>query len=101
MTTIIEQKDGRLLLNGKLNFATVVPVRELGMSFIDGFLQSTIVFDFSEAVISDNAALALFTAWLRYAASKGKKIRFANIPQQLQDMLELTGLNAIIQIEKK
>jgi phospholipid transport system transporter-binding protein len=90
-------KDGNsILISGVLSFATVSALRDQGNQ-----LQKNIqnpVFDFKEVTRSDSAALALLTAWARYARALGKTADFINIPPELMDIACLSRLDKVLSL---
>ena len=84
-------------VSGELSFATVPELNRRGCVLIKQSLNPA--FDLSKVTFSDNAGVALLVAWVRYAKSKGKKISFINLPQQLLDLVGASGLKDVLSLE--
>ncbi len=97
--TVIKADNGNAEVSGELCFATVSMLRPLGIKLLatHPYLQ----FDFQKVVRSDSSALALLTAWMRYAKKNHKTIEFINLPVQLLEMAQLSRLDKILPVGKK
>ncbi|HVV68789.1 MAG TPA: STAS domain-containing protein [Gammaproteobacteria bacterium] len=100
MTTAAEvkiSKDGKcILVGGVLSFATVGVLRDQGNQLQEKL--QTPVFDFKEVIRADSSALALLTAWARYARGSGKTADFINIPPHLMDIACLSRLDKVLSL---
>ncbi len=93
----ISQNGTRIQVSGVLSFATVPTLRDQGIQLLKNVTEP--LFDFKEVTRSDSAALALLTAWARYAHSLGKSASFINIPPQLMDIARLSRLDKILSLQ--
>jgi anti-anti-sigma factor len=94
MNSIEVSDTNNINVNGELSFATAAELNRRGCVFIKQSFSP--VFDLSRVTFSDNSSVALLVAWIRYAKSKGKKISFINLPKQLLDLIEASGLRDIL-----
>lgn len=60
----------------------------------DGQIQ----FDLSGLTAVDSAAVATMLAWQRAARGKGKSLLFANIPANLQSLVDLYGVTELLHL---
>lgn len=54
--------------------------------------------DVSGLVGGNSAALALLMAWFREANAQGKELVFTAIPAELEKIIELSGMSAVLPI---
>lgn len=90
--------EGRVCLQGDLNFSNTPQVEKLGCKIIDK--NPALIFDLRQVTSSDNSCLALLTAWARYAKHQHKSISFTNITKQVLDLMRVSGLVDLLPIEK-
>jgi phospholipid transport system transporter-binding protein len=97
MSAIEVNSSGQFLVIGELSFNSVPDLNLRGCHLIAASPQP--VFDFSNVSASDNAGIALLLSWTRYARDMGKVVWFINLPSQLADIIEASGLKAILPIQ--
>lgn len=54
-------------------------------------------FDFADVTAVDSAAIATMLAWQRAARKAGKVLAFRNLPANLQSLVKLYGVGALLQ----
>lgn len=89
----IVEKDNRLLVSGELNFATVMDLWNKSLPLFTR--QSQLTIDLSQVTTSNSAGLALLIEWLKLAKNEKKTLKFVNIPQQLQTLADVAGVELI------
>ena len=77
-------------VTGALTFETVPGLYQSSSSWFAGTGDLTI--DLAQVTRADSAGLALLIEWLRRAQSANRKLRFANIPAQVQTLIRINGL---------
>lgn len=77
-------------VSGMLTFDTVPGLYRTSDSWFAGGAE--IVIDLAQVARADSAGLALMIEWLRRARVAGGKLRFANIPAQVQTLIRVNGL---------
>ena len=82
--------DGQFRVSGDLDFHTVPQVWKSSLSLFNGHKSLTI--DLSGVSRSNSAGLGLLIEWMRYAGSRGSTIKFLNLPEQMQQVAELCGV---------
>jgi len=87
--------DTRCEVIGNMIFNTVPTLLDQSMKRIRAS-GSDLVVDLDKVSHADSAGLALMLEWLRLAKAASKKLSFVNIPPQLLNLTEITGLNHII-----
>jgi phospholipid transport system transporter-binding protein len=90
---VIRRQDGRLLVSGPVTLANVAGLLEEGRRHLAEGVRSV---DFGEVTEMDSAALALCLAWLRDARAAGNAITFANLPDSLQTIARLYGVDKLL-----
>lgn len=77
-------------LAGPLTFDSVPSIYAASRTWFAGAQAITI--DLADAGAADSAGLALLIEWMRTARKAGTRLRFANIPAQMQDLIRVNGL---------
>ena len=90
---MIRREEGRIVLSGPLTLANVAQVLEEGRRHLaDG----AAIVDLAEVSELDSSALALLLAWMREAKAAGRAIAFANLPESLQTIARLYGVQDLL-----
>ena len=84
---------GRWRVSGALSMDTVEAV--LAASTSIGLPEDGVV-DLTEVDRVDSAGVALLLAWARRAASEGRKIGFAGIPESMRSLARLYGVEELL-----
>ncbi len=83
---------GKYRVSGQLTFDTVPDVSSTGsIALVEG---AEIEVDLGSVARADSAGLALLVEWQSEARSRGAHVRFLNLPQQLQALIRVAGLEA-------
>ncbi len=97
-SSIIKQStDGVLFPTGKLTFVTVAFLWESSKPMLDS-AASPIRFDLKSVTQSDSAGVALLIAWVRYARTQNKETHLMNLPEQMQAIIKVSGLNEVLPV---
>jgi len=90
------QREGTTLkLSGPVTLANVAQVLEEGLQQIrDG--AHTI--DLREVTELDSSLLAMLLAWLREAKRRNSEVAFANLPQGLETIAQLYGVEGLLPV---
>jgi anti-anti-sigma factor len=96
MNAIEISDDGRIIVRGELDFATVPELDKRGRVLIKK--SQNLFFDLSQVTASDNSGVALLISWARCAKSVGKKVSFINLPKQLLALIAASGLEKVLPI---
>jgi phospholipid transport system transporter-binding protein len=91
----IQAKDSQFILSGELSFANVMVVYQQSFSLFANAPELHIDFDGLKS--NDSSGLALMIEWLKYAESQHKPIYFHRIPPYLMALIQVSGLNKLIQ----
>ena len=84
----------RWVLSGEIDFDSVPSLlTHPGANMVRG---SNVRVDLAEVTRVDSAGLAMMVEWLREAQDKGLGISFNNVPEQLQSMARICGLEEIL-----
>ena len=95
---VIELTKGNgLMLSGELTFDTVNSVRQQGMGLLSS--DGPDIIDLKGVTHSDSAGIALLLEWLREAKRLNKHIHFINMPQQMQAIAKVSGLQELLPVQ--
>jgi phospholipid transport system transporter-binding protein len=90
---VIRREDGRIVLSGPVTLANVAQVLEEGRRHLAEGIGTV---DLAQVTELDSSALALLLAWLREAKAAGRTIVFANLPESLQTIARLYGVQDLL-----
>lgn len=93
--SISQQDDDSYLVNGELNMQSV-PALLQEVEPILGRGQGEVCFDLQGVSRSDSAGLALLVECLQVARQRQRKVTFRNLPQQLRDIAQVSGLEELL-----
>jgi anti-anti-sigma regulatory factor len=95
----IQARNGRYDLSGPVDYTTAVQAREDVEKLIDA-QEGTLVLGLSEATEGSTIMVALMMGWVRYARRADRTIEFKDLPPKLAQLLDFTGLDAVLPIGK-
>jgi len=88
------RRDGRrMIVGGPVTLANVRRVVEDGRRQIDEGVRTV---DLSEVTDMDSSLLAALLAWLRHARARQQEITFAELPESLQRISRLYGVDGLL-----
>jgi phospholipid transport system transporter-binding protein len=90
---MMRREDSRIVLSGPLTLANVAAVLEEGRRHL---AEGAAVVDLAAVSELDSSALALLLAWLREAKAGGRALAFANLPESLQTIARLYGVEDLL-----
>jgi ABC-type transporter Mla MlaB component len=82
----------------EITFANVIPLRDDGERFIRDELDSP-AFSLAGLKVSNSTAVALLLGWFRRAHRMGKVIVFTDIPEDLLNIIEVSGLSEVLPLQ--
>ena len=90
------RRDGTTLkLSGAVTLANVAQVLEEGLQQIRDGART---FDLGEVTELDSSLLAMLLAWLREAKQRHTALAFANLPQGLETIAQLYGVDRLLPV---
>ena len=92
---MIRREARRMTLSGPVTLANVARVLEEGRQHLDEGVRQV---DLSEITEMDSALLALLLAWLRDARARQSEISFVNLPDSLQTIARLYGVDSLLPV---
>ncbi|MGE0113827.1 MAG: lipid asymmetry maintenance protein MlaB [Steroidobacteraceae bacterium] len=92
--TLVQQGEGRYLVNGELSFATVTDLLRQSQGLFAG--ESSLQLDLSGVTHADSAGLSLLIEWLRQARLQGKQLRYLALPAQLQALANISEVSGLL-----
>lgn len=97
MSTVRFETDGEQVYRiiGELNISTV-PQLLKDMSVLFSVNGESRVIDLTEVSRSDSAGLALLLEWQRLAEQQDIQLSFRNLPEQMQAIIQVSGLEKLI-----
>lgn len=84
-------------LSGRLTFQTVTRFQEHIGTVLQGDSQPVTI-DMRGISLADSAGLALMIEWLQRARAAQREIVFANIPEQVRQLIRVNGLQKVFQL---
>ena len=91
------RRDGRrIVVSGPVTLANVGKLLEEGRQH---FAEGAGVVDLGEVTELDSALLALSLAWLRDAREAKRELNFANLPEALQTLSRLYGVENLLPVK--
>ena len=90
---MIRREGPRMIVSGPVTLANAAALLEEGRRHLADGVQTV---DLGEVSEMDSAALALVLAWLRDAKAAGRAINFANLPESLQTIARLYGVDSLL-----
>lgn len=92
---MIRREGRRLVLSGPVTLANVASLLEEGRRHIEEGVRAV---DLGEITEMDSSLLALMLAWLRDARARGRELGFANLPESLQTIARLYGVDGLLPV---
>lgn len=91
---ILTLEAGQAKLAGELNFDNVLTIRQTGLDYLTK--ASSANFDFAQLKKADSAGVALLLEWWRAATLQKKQLRFTNLPEGMQALINVSSLDEVI-----
>lgn len=86
-------------LKGHFDVASITKMIKPGYRMINQAPDNaTVAVDLSGVEHADSASVALLLDWWRYAKTKNKSVTFTNLPQKMQDIINVSNLENILPI---
>jgi len=90
---VIRRDGRRMFVGGPVTLANVGSVLEDGRRHLDEGVRAV---DLSEVTDMDSSLLAALLTWLREARAGGRELTFANLPEALQTIARLYGVDGLL-----
>jgi phospholipid transport system transporter-binding protein len=90
---VIRCEGGELSVEGSITIDNAVSVVANGVALFDG---EDVTIDLGRVTEADSAAISLMLEWRREAARRRFRIRFLNMPQNLQSLMQLYGVSELM-----
>jgi phospholipid transport system transporter-binding protein len=90
---VIRRDGRRMVVGGPVTLANVANVLEEGRRHLD---EGVRMVDLSEVTEIDSSLLAALLAWLRDSKAREREISFTNIPEGLQTIARLYGVDGLL-----
>ncbi len=90
---MIRREGRRILVSGPVTLANVAAILAEGRRHLEEGVRTV---DLSEVSEMDSSLLAAMLAWLRDAKSRDRQLTFANLPESLQTIARLYGVDSLI-----
>jgi phospholipid transport system transporter-binding protein len=92
---VIRREGRRLVVSGPVTLANVAGLLEEGRRHIEEGVRAV---DLGEITEMDSSLLALMLAWMRDARARGGELAFANLPESLQTIARLYGVDGLLPV---
>jgi phospholipid transport system transporter-binding protein len=90
---VIRREGRRVVVSGPVTLANVADVLAEGRRHLE---EGVGIVDLSEVSEMDSSLLAAMLAWLRDAKSRDRELTFANLPESLQTIARLYGVDSLL-----
>jgi phospholipid transport system transporter-binding protein len=90
---VIAREDGRLVVGGRLNIATVPALFEAGLQHL---ASEDLLVDFSQVEAVDSAAVSMLLGWSRAAQRNQRTLRVTQLPEDLLSLARLYGVAELL-----
>jgi len=90
---VIRREGRRMLVSGPVTLANVGRVLEEGRQHLGEGVRTV---DLGEVTEMDSSLLAALLVWLREAKGRSRELVFANLPEGLQTIARLYGVEALL-----
>ena len=94
---MIRREGRRLVLSGSVTLANVPAIFEEGRRHIE---EGVRVVDLGEVGDIDSSLLAMLLAWLREAKNRNQELAFVNLPEALQTIAKLYGVQSLLPLAR-
>ena len=95
---MIRREGRRITLSGPVTLANAARVLEEGRQ---QFAEGVRTVDMGEVTELDSALLALVLAWLRDARQDKRELSFTNVPEALQTLSQLYGVENLLSLKSR
>ena len=92
---MIRREGRRIMVSGPVTLANVSTILEDARRHLEEGVGTV---DLSEVTEMDSSLLAAMLAWLRDARSRGRELAFVNLPDSLQTIARLYGVDGLLPI---
>jgi phospholipid transport system transporter-binding protein len=92
---MIRREGRRILVSGPVTLANVAGLLEEGRRHLE---EGVRLVDLGEVGEIDSSLLALMLAWMRDARARGGELSFAHLPESLQTVARLYGVEGLIPV---
>jgi phospholipid transport system transporter-binding protein len=92
---VIRREGTTLLLSGPVTLANVAQVLQEGLQHIRDGARTV---DLGQVTELDSSLLAMLLAWLREAKQRNAEVAFANLPQGLETIAQLYGVEGLLPV---
>jgi phospholipid transport system transporter-binding protein len=93
---MIRREGRKITVSGPVTLANAARVLEEGRQHL---AEGARTVDFGEVTEMDSALLALALAWLREARAAKRELAFANLPESLQTISRLYGVDTLLPVK--
>ncbi|MBI3546693.1 MAG: STAS domain-containing protein [Gammaproteobacteria bacterium] len=90
-------ENGAFEISGQVTFQTVPQF----LAYTDQWLRDStqaVTIDMHKVTLADSAGLALMLEWMQLARAANRELSFANIPEQMHDLIRVNGLEKVFQL---
>ena len=92
---MIRREGRRILVSGPVTLANVGAILEEGRRHLEEGVGTV---DLGEVTEMDSSLLAAMLAWMRDARSRSRELAFTNLPESLQTIARLYGVDSLIPV---
>lgn len=96
---IIKQADGTYIIEGELNMHTVPEATKELIAILPTAEGDKLTIDLTAVSRSDSAGVALLVEVMQHAKKANLTLVFKNLPQQMKDIADVSGLLEILPVQ--
>lgn len=91
--------NSNLIITDEMTVKTVARLWQSSQHYFKNFA-SVLKIDLAKVPHSDSAGVALLIAWTRLSHKKNKALQIINVPEQMQAIIKVSGLENLLPIIK-
>ncbi len=95
---MVSMKDGKLILDGVVDFDNAASVCEAGLKALASAGKEVVV-DLGGLKSENSVTVAVIVQWARAAAKAGQKLSLASVPEQFRAIVKVSGLQGVLATE--
>jgi len=95
---MIFRDDHRIIVQGPVTIDNVVAMTQRGTALFD---EHNLVIDLDKVTEVDSTIISMLLEWLRATHHKGYQLQFINMPESLESLIQLYGVEELILIPMK
>lgn len=88
---MVRRERDRISIEGSITINNVVALKDQGIALFEG---NSLVIDLAGVTEVDSSAISMFFEWLREANREDCELKFINVPENIESLIQLYGVSA-------